>query len=104
MPFLKETLLRHIIEISEGYDITVPRVGNLVEPLHAVYAKSCLAPMAEMMKQERLSIYQLFDRVRVRYVEAEEIERFDPEHLSLFNVNTKNDLAAARKLAGGRKQ
>jgi molybdopterin-guanine dinucleotide biosynthesis protein A len=104
MPFLNEALLRHMIELSEGYDIAVPRSGSMVEPLHAVYAKSCLAPMAEMMKQEQLSIYQLFNRVRVRYVEAEEVERFDPERLSLFNVNTKEDLAAARKLAGGMKQ
>ncbi|MEE8420871.1 MAG: molybdenum cofactor guanylyltransferase [Dehalococcoidales bacterium] len=101
MPFLNEALLRHQIAISEGYDITVPRMGKLVEPLHAVYARSCLDPMAEMMKDERLSIYRLFDRVRVRFIEAAEIERFDPEHLSLFNINTKTDLAAARRLAEG---
>ncbi len=101
MPFLSEALLRYLIEISEGYDITVPRVGKLVEPLHAIYARSCLDPMAEMIKQERLSIYQLFRRVRVRYMEAAEIERFDPEHRSLFNINTKADLAEARRLAEG---
>lgn len=101
MPFLNEALLRYQIEISEGYDITVPRLGKLVEPLHAIYARSCLGPMAEMIKQEHLSIYQLFRRVRVRYMEAAEIERFDPEHRSLFNINTKTDLAAARRLAGG---
>jgi len=36
--------------------------------------------------------------VRVRYVEAEEIERFDPEHLSFFNINTRADLERARGL------
>ena len=101
MPFLNEALLRYLIEISEGYDITVPRVGKLVEPLHAVYARSCLTPMTEMMKENQLSIYQLFERVKVRYVDAGEIDRFDPEHRSLFNINTKADLATARRLAGG---
>lgn len=101
MPFLNEALLRYQIEVSEGYDITVPQVGKLVEPLHAIYARGCLNHMAEMMKEERLSIYRLFDRVRVRYIEAAEIERFDPEHLSLFNINTKADLATARRLAEG---
>ncbi len=101
MPFLNEALLRHLIKISEGYDIAVPRVGKLVEPLHAIYARSCLDPMSEMMKEKRLSIYELFSRVRVRYMETAEIERFDPEHRSLFNINTKADLAAARRLAGG---
>ena len=101
MPFLNEALLRYQIKISEGYDITVPRVGKLVEPLHAIYARNCLDPMSEMMKEDRLSIYQMFSRVRVRYMEAVEIERFDPEHRSLFNINTKADLAVARRLAGG---
>jgi molybdopterin-guanine dinucleotide biosynthesis protein A len=33
-------------------------------------------------------------------VEAEEIDRFDPKHLSFFNINTEADLEAARKLDG----
>jgi molybdopterin-guanine dinucleotide biosynthesis protein A len=39
--------------------------------------------------------------VKTRYVEAEEIERFDPTYLSFFNVNTKADLERARELARG---
>jgi len=39
--------------------------------------------------------------VRVRYVEAEEIDRFDPKHLSFFNINTKEDLDLAREIAEG---
>jgi molybdopterin-guanine dinucleotide biosynthesis protein A len=41
----------------------------------------------------------LFDLVKVRYVEAGEISRFDPEHLSFFNINTEADLAKARQMA-----
>ena len=39
--------------------------------------------------------------VRVRYVEEMEIERFDPGHLSFFNVNTSDDLARAKTIAAG---
>jgi molybdopterin-guanine dinucleotide biosynthesis protein A len=35
----------------------------------------------------------------VREVGGEEIDRFDPERYSLFNVNTPEDLAEARRLA-----
>lgn len=101
MPFLNQAFLEHLIAVSRGYDITVPRVGKLVEPLHAVYSRRCLAPMRELIRENRLSILELFKEVRVRYVEAEEMERFDPEHRSLFNINTKADLEAARKLSGG---
>jgi molybdopterin-guanine dinucleotide biosynthesis protein A len=74
-------------------------VGNLVEPLHAVYTKSCLAPIEQIIKQGKLRVDKLFSLVRVRYVEAEEIERFDPKHLSFFNINTKADMKKARELA-----
>jgi molybdopterin-guanine dinucleotide biosynthesis protein A len=38
--------------------------------------------------------------VRVKYVEAEEINQFDPKHLSFFNINTEADLKIAQELAG----
>jgi len=101
MPFLNQTLLRYMIELTSDFDVVVPRLGNLVEPLHAVYSKNCLTPIENMMEQNKLSVYELLDLVKVRYVEAEEIDRLDPQHLSFFNVNTKADLQWARELAGG---
>jgi molybdopterin-guanine dinucleotide biosynthesis protein A len=99
MPFLNQALLRYMIELSAGFDLVVPRLGELVEPLHAVYAKSCLAPIERLLEQGNLRIIDLFDLVKVRYVEAEEIDRFDPKHLSFFNINTKADLEKAEQLA-----
>ncbi|MEE9583422.1 MAG: molybdenum cofactor guanylyltransferase [Dehalococcoidales bacterium] len=100
MPFLNQALLRYMIQISTNFDLVVPRMGRLVEPLHAIYTKSCLIPIERMIKQDILRIDLLFDQVKVRYVETEEIERFDPKHLSFFNVNTKADLEKAKKIAG----
>ena len=101
MPFLNQGLLRYMIELSADSDLVIPRLGNLVEPLHAVYAKSCLAPIEHLLEQGKLSITEVISLVRVRYVEAEEIDKFDPYHLSFFNINTKADLEKARKLARG---
>jgi len=101
MPFLNQPLLRYMIEVSDGFDFVLPRVDNLFEPLHAIYSKNCVAPTEFILKQGRKVIIELFDFVKVRYVEAEEIERFDPKHLSFFNINTKEDLELAKKLARG---
>jgi len=101
MPFLNQNLLHYMIQLSANFDLVVPRVGNLVEPLHAVYTKKCLATIEQMIKQDKLSVNQLFQLVKTRYVETEEIERFDPKHLSFFNINTKADLKRARELARG---
>jgi molybdopterin-guanine dinucleotide biosynthesis protein A len=99
MPFLNQALLRYMLELSAGFDLVIPRVGGLVEPLHAVYAKSCLAPIERLLEQGDLRVDQFFELVKVRYVEEEEIERFDPRRLSFFNVNTEADLERAQQLA-----
>ncbi len=101
MPFLNQALLGYMLQLSANFDLVVPRVDNKVEMLHAVYAKSCLAPIENMIKQSNLRVDQLLQMVRVRYVETEEISRFDPEHLSFFNINTTADLEKARELARG---
>jgi molybdopterin-guanine dinucleotide biosynthesis protein A len=99
MPFLNQALLRYMLGLAAGFDLVVPRLGDLVEPLHAVYAKSCLAPIEWVLEQRNSRIDAFFERVKVRYVEADEIDRFDPRHLSFFNVNTRADLEEARRLA-----
>ena len=101
MPFLNQALLRYMIQLSANFDLVAPRVGDLVEPLHTVYTRNCLAPIEHMIKQGKLRVNLFFSLVKARYVEAEEIERFDPEHLSFFNVNTEADLKRARELARG---
>lgn len=100
MPFLNQALLRYMIQLSTNYGMVVPRLDNLVEPLHAVYSKDCLAAIEDMIKLNELSVNKLMGLVRVRYVEADEIDWLDPQHLSFFNINTKADLEKARKLAG----
>jgi len=101
MPFLNQGLVDYMMQISDGFDLVVPRLGDMIEPLHAVYSKGCSAPIGCLLKQDILSIRELFTLVRVRYVEATEIDRFDPEHLSFFNVNTEADLEMAREVLRG---
>jgi len=100
MPFLNESLLRYMIEKADGYDFVLPRVNGLFEPLHAVYSKNCIAPIKSILKQGKKVIIELFNYVKVRYIETEEVDRFDPKHLSFFNINTREELELAREIAG----
>lgn len=99
MPFLNQALLDYMVRVSLEGDVTVPRLGDAIEPLHAVYSRRCLGSVEYLLKQGRGQVRELFELVKVRYVEAEEINRFDPEHLSFFNVNTVADLDRARQIA-----
>ena len=98
-PFLSVGFLEHMTRISSIFDAVVPRIENEVEPLCAVYSKTCLAHIQELLEQNDLRIDRLFGVVKVRYVEEDEINSFDPEHLSFFNVNNQADLDRARELA-----
>ena len=99
MPFLSVGLLDYMSRISSTFDVIVPRIEDKMEPLCAVYSRSCLAPIQGLLEQNELRINELFTMVRVRYIGEDEINRFDPEHLSFFNVNGKADLDRAKKLA-----
>jgi molybdopterin-guanine dinucleotide biosynthesis protein A len=98
MPFLNRDLLRYLIDIAPNFDVVVPRIDDKLEPLHAVYSRDCLAPIKELMNKDRLVISQLFKLVKTRYVDKDEIVKFDPRCLSFFNINTLDDLRKAKDL------
>jgi molybdopterin-guanine dinucleotide biosynthesis protein A len=98
-PFLSVSLLEYMTQICSTFDVVVPRIKKKVEPLCAVYSKNCLATIQELLEQNELSISELFRMVKMRYIEEDEINSFDPEHLSFFNINSQDDLDRARKLA-----
>lgn len=104
MPFLNLALLTHMLLLAEGCDVVIPRVSGLLEPLHAVYGKTCLPAIARLMAQGRRQVIAFFHEVRVCYLEDDEVDRFDPDHLSFLNVNTEEDWVRVQAiLAGGGK-
>ncbi|MFH0846973.1 MAG: molybdenum cofactor guanylyltransferase [Chloroflexota bacterium] len=98
MPFLNQSLLKYMAKSATGFDVVIPRLGEMVEPLHAVYSRACLPYIKSELEREERRIISFFPKVKVRYIEEKEIDRFDPRHLSFFNINTKDDLTTARKL------
>jgi len=98
MPFLNRALLSYMMRLSDGFDMVIPRFNSMVEPLHAIYSKKCLAAIEHLLNRDIRSILELLELVKVRYVESEEIDRFDPEHLSFLNINTEVELEKARDL------
>jgi molybdopterin-guanine dinucleotide biosynthesis protein A len=98
-PFLSVGLLEYMIQTCPGCDVAVPRMSAKIEPLCAVYSKDCVEPIQELLERNELKIIELYPMVTVRYIEEAEIDRFDPEHLSFFNINNQIDLDKARRLA-----
>ncbi len=92
MPWLNQDLLRYMIGLRETADVVVPRWEKYPEPLHAIYSKACLAPIQEKLSGGQLKITGFFGQVAVRFVEREEIARWDRNGRSFTNVNTPDDI------------
>lgn len=96
MPFLNTGLLGHMLVIAGDFDAVVPRVnGGMIEPLHAVYSRTCLERMKQRLGNKQLSVEFFIETLNVRYIGAEESRRFDPRLLSFFNINYQADLEKA---------
>jgi molybdopterin-guanine dinucleotide biosynthesis protein A len=103
MPFLNLSLLRYMQGLASDYDVVIPRIGKLTEALHAIYSRDCLPFIDDLLEAGDLRIVHFFSHVRVRYVDRDEVDIFDPEHLSFFNINNQTNLMRAREIwAGGR--
>jgi molybdopterin-guanine dinucleotide biosynthesis protein A len=102
LPFLNPVVLELLFDLAEGYDAAIPaKEGGLIEPLHAVYrtdsmARACEDALARGMRRIR----SLLEGLRVEFVSLELFRPFDPELLSLFNLNTEEDLIEAKGIAG----
>ena len=92
MPLLNEPLLQYLVSLKDTADVVVPRWDRFPEPLHAVYSKACLPAIEPYLKTRKLKITGFYADVTVRYVENEEIKRFDPQGRSFTNVNRPEDL------------
>ena len=91
MPFLNASLIRHMTTICEGFDVTVPKLSGKLHTLHAIYHKDCLPHIEDLIEKRDHKVAHFFGKVKVQYLTQKEIERFDPDLLSFFNVNTRED-------------
>lgn len=98
MPFLNESLMRHLLAVQGQFDAVVPRVDWKIEALHALYRRSCLPAIRSLIESRQYQVIRFFDMVRTRYVEEAEIRAFDPQLRTFANVNRPEELESMRRL------
>ncbi len=99
MPFLSVDLLRHMVEIQGSFDAVVPKMDWKIEALHALYSRSCLPAVEELIDSRQYQVFKFFSQIDVRYVEEEEIRLYDPDLRSFYNVNDPQEWQKALRLA-----
>jgi molybdopterin-guanine dinucleotide biosynthesis protein A len=91
-------LIEHLLRASPTAEVVIPRWRGELEPLQAVYRRSCLAPVERALAEGRRRMIDFHADVRVHVVEEDVIAGLDPQGLSFFNINTPTDLHAAERL------
>jgi molybdopterin-guanine dinucleotide biosynthesis protein A len=102
LPFLQPQVIKRLFELAneDGCDAAVPVQPNgFFEPLHCVYRRSkMLAACERAMEKAERRIHAPLQELCVRHIQVDLLRPLDPDLLSFFNLNTREDLEKARAL------
>jgi molybdopterin-guanine dinucleotide biosynthesis protein A len=102
VPLLEPAFVDHMFKWLADYDISVPVDGENYHPLAAVYRPGVLPKIEELLAADRLRPRFLFEEVRTREIDANDLRAVDPELSTLKNLNSPDDYLAALASAGFR--
>jgi molybdopterin-guanine dinucleotide biosynthesis protein A len=100
MPYVTAAFAAHLLDLAHDVDAVVPRTERGLHPLCAVYTRACRERLATRLAAGSLQMRGFLDDVRIRVIEAEDIEVFGDRHRLLANVNTPADYAGLEALPG----
>lgn len=97
MPFVSRQLLELLFVVAEPNDalVTVPRAGDRLQPLCAVYRRGFSAVAESALRAGNYKIDAAFSGVKIRVIHTEELATAGFSEQSFFNVNTPQDRATA---------
>ena len=97
MPFLESTLLESLLPFSNGYDAIVPIVDDKKQSLHAIYSRSCIDTITDLLRKDNPGLRDLFSKVNVLYLNESTLGNSARWQRSCFNINTQSDLESAKR-------
>jgi molybdenum cofactor guanylyltransferase len=88
MPFINNELVKLIIREAEHCEIAIPRHGEKLEPLCAVYDESCIETFKELLDQKALKMMDALKFFKVKEIRVPQ-EILDTKPFT--NINTPED-------------
>lgn len=99
LPLVRPAVLGLLLAKAPGQKAVAVASHTGIEPLLAVYHRSCLPAAKRLIDSGEMRLRMLLTAVGADFVRPEEWEEVDPEGLSLVNVNRPEDLDRVRRLA-----
>jgi molybdopterin-guanine dinucleotide biosynthesis protein A len=104
MPFPALPLINYMSRFAEDFDVVVPRIGSYYEPLFAFYNKTALETINRHLENNKLKIFDLYSGLCVKDIGEDTVRLFDPQALSFYNINTREDYLKAKKIYNPQKR
>jgi len=92
LPNLPISMIRKMIELSDGFDAAIPRTDNgMAHPLCAVYRRTCLPLIEKALKRGEKKFIEIFfnKKISVKWIGPKEGHYNESD---LININTPEDL------------
>lgn len=99
VPLLVPAFVRQLLDLAEGHDVAVMEIDGFTHPLSAVYRRTTLPFVEDLLARNRLRPVFLFEAVKTRRVLPAEMTA-DRDLLTLRNLNTREDYERAVVEAG----
>lgn len=99
VPLLVPGFVRQMLDLAGHHDVAVMEIDGFTHPLSAVYRRSTLPIVEDLLARDRLRPVFLFESVNTRRVRPSEMTS-DPELRTLRNLNTREDYERALAEAG----
>lgn len=94
MPFISKDILKKIIADSKDCDVAIPEHDGWLEPLCAVYSRSCIKPLEECMKNKEFKLTDSFECFVVKKINFTKDELPGNEFL---NINTPQEYQSIKQ-------
>jgi molybdopterin-guanine dinucleotide biosynthesis protein A len=92
MPNLNAGLISHMISQTDDHDIVIPMWSNGREPLHAIYKRSLISPIASLLDQNIMMIFSLIELSDTLFIPEETIRMYGDPAVLFSNINTQHDM------------
>jgi len=100
-PFVSASIVSLLLELCVNKDAAIPRwVNGYLEPLQGAYhAKSAQSAANRVLEGNKMNMNSMIACLKkVRYVSTLVLKQMDPTLMTLFNVNTPEDLRKAEHM------
>ncbi len=111
LPLVQDALIDALLDYPRPYDALAPlrpsdgarapRNSQAVEPLLAVYRRTCLPAIRACLQRGARALVDPLAMLATRYLTPDVWRKYDPQGFSFINVNRPEDVARVKRMIAG---